>query len=140
MLLYDFHWTVFLAVIPAYYYQLFLHELSHAFVARTLGYKNVKFWVWPWPRKVAGHWMMAGFSFEFESRHPEESNMWIAPMITASVWTVFVSMLSVVTFVWAFPFAVVALIDVLWFWKGYFWGPAAHDGRQYREARKRARG
>ncbi len=139
MLYNDFHWAILLMFIPAYYFQLFVHEMSHVWVAQSLGYSDIKFDVYAIPKRWNGTWLMSYFSYTIEqnSIHPGDYRMWIAPFKVAVALSILFSG-CFVFLSWAYmPAAVAAAIDAVWFWKGYFFGPSLHDGARYRTLRRK---
>ena len=139
MLTHDFHWLIFLMFVPCYYLQLFIHELSHVWVAQSLSYRDVKFGVFILPKRGNDTWLMSCFSYtkEVGTCDPNEHRMWIAPFKIAVLLSIFFGAFFVFLS-WAFmPAAVVAAVDAVWFWKGYFFGPPLHDGARYRALRRK---
>jgi hypothetical protein len=131
----DFHWTVLLAAIPAFYLQLAVHEISHVLVARKLGYEGVRWWVYPFPkRRILGGWMLSGFMYQYGlgKRSGNEWKMWVAPPRWSLSVFIFMGFVGVFCTWYAVPTAVFALIDSIWFWKGYFFGSEHTDGARYR--------
>jgi len=113
-----------------------LHEASHAVVARTLGYKNVK--IYPCRLRVAGHWAFGGFSYQYDKPHPDERGMWIAPVATANV-VLFVSVCIAAVLQNTIPlaFTLCALVDLIVWLKGYAKGSPDHDGQKYRNFKQK---
>lgn len=119
----------------AWFFQLVVHEASHLVVGwwdegrRPTGF-------WPYPHRHDGRWFFARCSmgpavpgrwdptWRHLSRH-------IAPMYWGLVLAALAGAVTLTTW-WALPWVVCGLGDVVWWWRGYFWGSPRSDGKRWR--------
>ena len=121
-------------IIPAWFIQNCIHEASHLFFAwKAQGRRAIGFW--PYPHIHGDHFFFARCRWGEKTKDGHKGWIFIAPFIFASVWLVINIFLSFFHLLFL-AFSVVALIDALWFWRGYFFGTKKSDGKRFRESMK----
>jgi hypothetical protein len=129
-----FEWWYLIFILVAVVAESVFHEASHALVAFSLGYSNIK--IYPCRLRVAGHWAFGGFSYQYKTQHHNEWCMWIAPIWMASFILITTVILTILTKnVIPLIFMACAVIDIMVWLKGYFWGSLYHDGQRYKRLR-----
>jgi hypothetical protein len=136
----EWNWWVLAAVLPAWFLQLCIHELSHLLVGWFHeGKKPEGFY--PYPHKHEGRFYFARYaagpskfpdSFYVMNHLPRHIAPFVAGVLVLAISLVVFFLLSPAWRVWVLPTAAMGLGDALWFWRGYFWGSKRTDGMRWR--------
>jgi hypothetical protein len=90
--------------------------------------------LWPYPHKHNGRFYFARAQSGPATKDGSPAYRYIAPFFAGMLICGVFGALFVVTRIWAYlPFAVCGLIDMAWFWRGYFWGSDMCDGKRYKK-------
>mgnify|MGYP001279513079 CR=1 FL=1 len=133
----SWNWWVLVLVIPGYWLQLVLHELSHVVVG-WIHEKRKPTGFYPYPHCHEGRFYFARYSLgpgKFGKYYYLRPGLprHVAPMWAGLIWGTAWWVLAVVfESVWFLPFAICGIGDALWFWRGYFWGTPGCDGKRWR--------
>jgi hypothetical protein len=152
----DWNWWVFLTAVVAWLLQNVVHEGSHALVARVkydvrvarffflpawFSSEGDEFWK-PWsPTKPYpdARFVFAGVVWKGEIPHEKHSLVSFAPnlgaLVVVAVAGVLMAFLPPSWRLLVLPFLIAPLIDVLVWWRGYFWGGENTDGYRWRYGR-----
>ena len=127
-------WIIALiCIIPAWAIQNALHEASHLFFAWWCqGRKPLGFW--PYPHLHDGRFYFARCRWGRQMHPGLEYPIYIAPFIMAAIWMFCTAILGLLLHPLFFAGTLTALVDALWFWRGYFWGTEFSDGKRYKKA------
>jgi len=133
------NWWVFAVVPVAWILQNCIHEFSHMIVGWvTRGEKPAGFY--PYPHRRAGIFYFARYSYSVSDSKNSHAPKWIAPFWGGVVWFVIAGILMLLLSremrIFVVPFTVAAVVDALFFWRGYFWGTERCDGKRWEKVRK----
>lgn len=136
----EWNWWVLAGVPVAYFLQLCFHELSHLLVGLAHeGRKPTGFY--PYPHKHNGKFYFARYTsgpghFQqvyYRRPHiPRHIAPFWAGLLVVAISALVFFLVSPAWRVFALPTAVAGLVDMLWFWRGYFWGSDGCDGKRWR--------
>jgi hypothetical protein len=134
----EWTWWCLVLLPPAWFLQLTIHELSHLLVGLVHeGLKPSGFY--PYPHVHEGKFYFARYSYytpEITIRVGPHKPRHIAPffggLLVLLVSAAAFFLLSPSGRPWTLPFAACGLGDMLWFWRGYFWGKPGNDGQRWR--------
>lgn len=125
-----------IALLPAWILQNALHESSHLLVGWIVeGRKPTGLYFWP--HTHYGQFYFSRYTSGVATKSGSPTPRFIAPFWAATGWAALSLSLGFVIHVLFFAFTLAALVDALWFWRGYFYGSLLCDGKRYRAERKK---
>lgn len=127
------HWTLIPTLLAGWFWQNCVHELSHLLFIWILHSKKPKGF-YPYPHKYEGRFYFARYRCE-PYQYPGHPFVHAAPLFGASAQALLV-VFAYFFFPWdTWPYFATLLlcpaVDVLWWYRGFWWGRQGTDGQRY---------
>jgi len=119
----------------AWLFQNTVHEVSHLFFALRR-HNRTPLGLWPYPHRYNGRFYFARCAWDGGPIEGKRDIVWVAPLVGAALVGVLAALAvlaqpqSVAN--GALAFTVCAMIDAIWWFRGYLWGSRSSDGKRWR--------